>query len=266
MTDSTLISPKNQNSCWSLPCPLPLTPSFEQVCDSLRQTSQAFHSGAGKIVWFIKNEWPKLLIYIAAWALIIGGYGGLYGFESTALPLSVGMTVGMIIGIGIGVATITLFGDDPEYAGKNTIWGLLDSAVNELDEYGTRQIVLTVAVTVILAASTVFPHVMGGIFGLVIGNHLVATINDYPSEEQTSESTSSSSSEQSLNDLVREQFGGESTVTLSTLLEDNKLVTIVKIKNTPDKSNSETKLKTIRSSLVSTYGKNIRLALKQVKS
>jgi hypothetical protein len=129
---------------------------------------KACYIAAEKTVTFVKNNWKPLMAYIFAWMVIITCTGLMYGFKAVALPLTIGLGCGLIFGVITGILAVEVF--DPE--GKITLWNLLNQVIEKLDPNGTRQIVLSVAVTVLLAASIVFPYVMGAVFGIFAGNQM----------------------------------------------------------------------------------------------
>jgi len=129
---------------------------------------ESLHTAAKKTAAFIKNNWKPLLSYVLAWGLIVSCTGLMYGFKAVALPLTIGIGCGLAFGIITGILTVKVF--DPD--GKITLWNLLNQMIERLDPNGTRQIVLAIAVTVLLAASIVFPYVMGAVFGIMIGNQI----------------------------------------------------------------------------------------------
>ena len=63
--------------------------------------------GAMKVGSFIHQNWKTLVIYAVAWGLIIVSSGILYGFKSTALPLTIGMSAGMGFGLLTSLILIT---------------------------------------------------------------------------------------------------------------------------------------------------------------
>lgn len=147
---------------------------------------------ANRVANYIENEWWKVLLYAIAWGVIIGGYGGLYGFDAVAYPLAIGMAGGFGVGIISGILTVTLFDPKQEATGRNTLWDLLNLGLIGLDEYGTRQIIMTVAVSVLLAAATVFPYAVGGLMGAVIGNQFATKIGEYPLSDENETSNEAS--------------------------------------------------------------------------
>jgi hypothetical protein len=134
----------------------------------LAPIGSACASAAEKTVTFIKNNWRPLVAYIFAWGLIITCTGLMYGFEAVALPLTIGLACGLVFGIITGILTVKVF--DP--SGEVTIWNFLNQGIERLDPNGTRQIVLAVAITVLLAAAVVFPYVIGAVMGIILGNQL----------------------------------------------------------------------------------------------
>jgi len=125
-------------------------------------------SAAEKTISFVKNNWRPLVAYLFAWGIIITCTGLMYGFEAVALPLTIGLACGLVFGIITGILTVKVF--DP--SGQLTIWNLLNQGIERLDPNGTRQIVLAVAVTVLLAAAVVFPYIIGAVLGHILGNQL----------------------------------------------------------------------------------------------
>ena len=130
-------------------------------------------SATSKTALFIKRNWQQLLAYIFAWGFIVTCTGLMYGFEAVALPLTIGLGCGFGFGVITGILMVKVFDpDNKKFPGKNTLWDLLNLGIGKLDPNGTRQIVLAVAVTVMLAAAIVFPYVIGAVFGVFIGNQL----------------------------------------------------------------------------------------------
>jgi hypothetical protein len=118
----------------------------------------------GKTATFIKNNWQRMTIYLGAWSVVIACAGGLYGFRAVALPLTIGMGGGIVIGCAAGLK----MAKDPNEI--DSLWDRLNDAIEKIDPNGTRPIVLSIAVTVILSASVLFPYLMGGVIGVFIGN------------------------------------------------------------------------------------------------
>lgn len=146
--------------------------SLGMVSYGLMPVALALKSGGEKTARFVKDNWKQLIGYILAWAVIITCTGLLYGFEGVALPLTIGLGCGIAFGIIAGILSVKSYDSE----GKYTLWNLLNQGIQGLDENGTRQIVSTVAVTVILAASVVFPYVMGAVFGLFIALQMTVKI------------------------------------------------------------------------------------------
>jgi hypothetical protein len=137
---------------------------------ALKEAASLARAAADKISLFVKNNWKPLLAYLVAWSVIIASSGLLYGFKAVALPLTIGLGAGLGFGLIVGILTAKAFGS------KETLWNRLNSVIERLDPNGTRQIVLAVGVSVLLAASVVFPYVLGGLFGMFIGNQLAVKV------------------------------------------------------------------------------------------
>ena len=129
----------------------------DSVFSPIAETCQ---KSAEKTIGFIKDNWRQLVAYVST--------GLMYGFQTVALPLTIGFACGIAFGLITGILTVKVF--DPK--GKITLWNLLNQGIEKLDPNGTRQIVLAVAITVLLAASVVFPYVMGALLGIFVGNQL----------------------------------------------------------------------------------------------
>ncbi|MCC5832492.1 MAG: hypothetical protein JJU12_05555 [Chlamydiales bacterium] len=142
---------------------------------------------------FVKANWPKIIGYILAWGIFFACSGTLYGFNAVAIPLSIGFGVGCGVGGMLGVLTVTVF--DTENKGLFGVikclpstqdqarphvlfsfWNIVNYGIELLDPHGTRQIVLAISVTVLLASSVVFPYALGGVFGLLVGNQVITKI------------------------------------------------------------------------------------------
>lgn len=124
-----------------------------------------------KTVAFVKRNWRQIISYFFAWGTIIACTGLMYGFQAVSLPLTIGMGCGVAFGLITGILTVKVFP-----SGRVTPWNLLNNGIGQLDPNGTRQIVLSVAVTVVLAASVVFPYVLGALFGIFIGIQIATKI------------------------------------------------------------------------------------------
>jgi sterol desaturase/sphingolipid hydroxylase (fatty acid hydroxylase superfamily) len=127
---------------------------------------------AEKTASFVKKNWQQLIGYIVAWGVVVICTGLLYGFQAVALPLTIGLGGG--IAFGCIAAILSLNSYDPK--GCRTPWNLLNRGIQGLDQNGTRQIVLAVSVTVLLAAAVVYPYVMGALFGIFIAWQVTAKI------------------------------------------------------------------------------------------
>ncbi|MCH9625349.1 MAG: hypothetical protein S4CHLAM123_05200 [Chlamydiales bacterium] len=149
------------------------------VYDTSLVIVNAAKAAVQKTVTFIHQNWKQLLAYLLAWTVIVVGTGLLYGFEAVALPLTIGLAFGFGLGIMSGILMVeTLKVYDPENTlnGQNTLWNLLNRGLESLDPNGTRLIMLSVAVTVILATAVVFPYATGGLLGVFIGNQIATKI------------------------------------------------------------------------------------------
>lgn len=125
---------------------------------------------------FVRENWKTVMLYVFAWGVIVGFSGFLYGFKAVALPLTIGMGAGFVVGGLAGVLTTTIFDPLDKYNGKNSAWDVINMGINKLDPNGTRQVVLGIAITVILAAAVIYPHALGAIFGVLVGNQLITKI------------------------------------------------------------------------------------------
>lgn len=131
---------------------------------------------AYKIGLFLQQNWHIILLYILIWTIIIVCYGAMYGFETVGLPLAIGLGVGFGIGIISGIVVALTIDKKNKWAGKNTLWSLVTHYMWDLDEYGTRQILIATIITVVSAAFTASPYAIGGIIGLLLGNHILTKI------------------------------------------------------------------------------------------
>lgn len=134
--------------------------------------AHAMVATAIRVKKFIKGSWQQLLIYAFAWAVIVCCFGALYGFDIVALPLTIGLGCGLGFGMLIGVVTANAF----DKQGKYTAWNGINYFLEKLDANGTRQLVLALAVTVVLAIATRFPYGGGAGIGIIAGNQLAVKI------------------------------------------------------------------------------------------
>lgn len=158
--------------------PSPSTLSYIEgkVKGAISYVFSPLKEGVETIVLFIKNNWKQIIAFVLAWAVIIAGMGLMYGFSNVAWPLATGLGFGMGFGIIMGIVVAKCVKPSEEWKNKCTLWALINSGFNMLDPNGTRMLVLSVAITVVLAASVVFPTSCGVILGFIVGNHLATTI------------------------------------------------------------------------------------------
>lgn len=150
-----------------------LTDGVFQMGDVLKS---ALGSGFVKTRIFVKENWHKLIAYTIAWGVVITCSGALYGFQAVALPLTIGFGCGLVIGGMLGILVGTVLDPENKHPGKNTGWNVINGGIKKLDPNGTRQIMLSISVTVLLAASVIFPYAMGGIFGFLVGWQVLTKI------------------------------------------------------------------------------------------
>lgn len=142
-------------------------------------------TGAQKTVGYVKYYWPNLVLFAAAWAVVVVGIGvtgmGTYDFSATALSLTIGLGAGLAAGILTGIFTHKLilhknqkYTEDEQ--SWHSLWGVINNAVWKLPEYSVRPLVVAVAVSVIIGVSVTFPTAIGVVIGLLIGNHLAVRI------------------------------------------------------------------------------------------
>ncbi|MCH9704091.1 MAG: hypothetical protein K0U13_04795 [Chlamydiae bacterium] len=123
-------------------------------------------SSAQKVKRFIVENRMNLITYAVAWGVILCSIGFLHGFNQTTVPFSIGMGAGIGLGLlGGGIAACV-------FHMKNSIGGRMTSKANRHLDFTTRSLALTVFVAVYLVAATRFPHAVGGVTGILIGEHL----------------------------------------------------------------------------------------------
>lgn len=133
--------------------------------ESASETFAPIVNVATKTADFVKNNWHTILAYVFAWGVITVTVGLMYGFEAVAIPLTIGLFCGIAFGIVAGILAVNSF----DKTGEHSPWNYLNKGIQQLDMYGTRQIVLAAVVSALLAASTVYPYLMGAVFGILIG-------------------------------------------------------------------------------------------------
>jgi hypothetical protein len=145
-----------------------LTHATEDSCHRIGDSLKKSFSRVGE---YVKEHWKSLVIYTVVWGLIIVSSGILYGFNRTALPLTIGMSAGLGFGLITALLTTRVFDPQNKGAGTNTAVGWCAHHSLKVDPT-TKQIALTILVAVYLAACIKFPHATGALTGAVIGNHL----------------------------------------------------------------------------------------------
>lgn len=168
---SNNINKKNSNSTDSS-ASLSYQITFNKNTNLLSHASKI----ASKIGLSLQQNWKILLLYILIWTIIIVSYGAMYGFETVGLPLAIGLGVGFGIGIISGIIVALKIDKTNKWAGKNTLWNLVTHYMWDLDEYGTRQILIATIITVVSAAFTTSPYAIGAVIGLLLGNHILTKI------------------------------------------------------------------------------------------
>lgn len=124
---------------------------------------------AGYIADFIKANWTTLLTYAFAWGVILGCIGLMHGFRSTSAPFSVGMGAGVGLGALIALICVKVF------KSSNSMGGRLNGRISTHLDFTTKQIFLTVFVAVYLVAASRFPHGVGALTGIIVGDHIMTT-------------------------------------------------------------------------------------------
>lgn len=119
---------------------------------------------------FFNLNKSSLLTYAVAWGLILCSIGMLHGYESTTIPFSIGMGAGMGLGLLGGAICAYVFQI------KNSVGGRITKRANNDLDFTTRNIALTVFVTIYLTATTRMPPGMGLITGALMGDHLAIMV------------------------------------------------------------------------------------------
>lgn len=131
---------------------------------------------------YMRRNWIRLTAISVAWAVIILGTGILYGFqgdgsllgglEFTAKPLAIGFASGLGFGILTGIMTKLAYkyNDNPE-EGKTIAEVLQYDWLGRLG-MTTQMLIITISISIALAAIPVIPVPMGVVFGTVVGNYL----------------------------------------------------------------------------------------------
>jgi hypothetical protein len=119
---------------------------------------------------FIVENWSTIIALGVAWGIIIAGIGAMHGFDAVALPFTIGIGVGCGFGLVTGYLTVTVLDPDNKRSRYNTLWNLINEGIFQLEAHGTRMILLSIAVTVLLWAAVSLPKPIGFFCGLLIGN------------------------------------------------------------------------------------------------
>lgn len=153
---------------------------FQSVTTACSQVAHGIGDGikssSDKTSKFIKNNWKSIIAYILAWNIVIVCSGLLYSFQAVAIPLSIGFGGGALLGGISGLLTTHVFDANGNWTGKNTAWDVINIAINHLDPNGTRPIVTSISVTVLLAAAVIYPYVIGALLGALVANQVITKI------------------------------------------------------------------------------------------
>jgi len=133
-----------------------------------------FFSPEQGIVCFLKKNGAPLVLYTVAWLIIIGGMWVLKG-RLNAIHVAIGIGCGAALGTIGSFFTVAVF-DKRNQLQANTLWNILNLALHWLGEHGTRPMLISICVTVLLAASGHFPYAVGGGIGCLIANHLMTKV------------------------------------------------------------------------------------------
>ncbi|WP_213357554.1 hypothetical protein [Chlamydiifrater phoenicopteri] len=119
-----------------------------------------------KIGEFLKANWKHILLYMLAWALILACH------FTVAITLTVWLCIGFAAGIVIGIVSATLLDKENKNKEINSLWNLLNHGITQLDQNGTRQVLLATMVASISGLIYMIPEVVGFIIGTCIGNQI----------------------------------------------------------------------------------------------
>ena len=131
------------------------------------KTQRTIVRRAEMVAHFVKQNRFTLLAYAVAWGVILCSIGMMHGFGTTTKPFSIGMSVGFGFGFLIGSVRSQVFHS------KNSIGGTISTKATDLLDVTTRTMAITVFVAIYLIVATRLPHAIGGITGLVIGEHII---------------------------------------------------------------------------------------------
>lgn len=188
---------------------------------------------------YIKENWGTILLLMSAWGIIIAGIGAMHGFKATALPLTLGLGCGFGFGILTGLLTVHVLDPRNDHHRMNTLWDLLNSGFYKLEANGTRPILLSVAIAVVLWAAGIIPTAMGVIVGTIMGGLITARIGYYGMDKPDPEVEELTEDPKKRAELLKQmQANYEDQLRKLNALEQrfNKLAT--KIPQTPLKAHS----------------------------
>ncbi|WP_213318201.1 hypothetical protein [Chlamydiifrater volucris] len=137
----------------------------------LQKTSSSGISGrlfviTDKIGEFLKANWKYILLYMLAWALILACH------FTVAMTLTIWLCIGFAAGIVIGIVSATVLDKENKHKEINSLWNLLNHGITQLDQNGTRQVLLATMVASISGLIYMIPEVVGFLIGTCIGNQI----------------------------------------------------------------------------------------------
>jgi len=148
---------------------------FEDVNHEGEKIVKSCMFAVSKTYVYAQQKLIQIAAYAIAWGVIFAISGTLYGFKAVSIPLTIGLGCGLGVGGVAGFLTCIIL--DPKYSrlGKNTPWDLINQGLDKLDT-NTRQIVRNISITVIIAASVIYPIPMGVIFGILVSYQAMTRI------------------------------------------------------------------------------------------
>lgn len=148
-----------------------LRPSSVETIEKRSQSAkESLLRVAEKVGRFLRKNWKYILLYLLAWALILACH------HAVAVTLTIWLGIGFGAGLIFGIFTSTVL-DPGNKSPINTSWNLISSGLQQLDPYGTRQLLLATIIASVSALIYAIPQVMGAAIGFVIGNQLSASIS-----------------------------------------------------------------------------------------